>query len=67
LFLTNNYIAGKMLGGFSGKCSGSIKSIVRHPELPIVASCGERYSVLFHNIAFSFNYGEASLLHCLDP
>ncbi|XP_027908473.1 WD repeat-containing protein 74 [Vigna unguiculata] len=31
---------GKMLGGFSGKCSGSIKSIVRHPELPIVASCG---------------------------
>ncbi|WVZ17859.1 hypothetical protein V8G54_010841 [Vigna mungo] len=36
---------GKMLGGFSGKCSGSIKSIVRHPELPIVASCGERYSV----------------------
>ncbi|KOM28439.1 hypothetical protein LR48_Vigan543s002700 [Vigna angularis] len=31
---------GKMLGGFSGKCSGSIKSIVRHPELPIIASCG---------------------------
>ncbi|KAL9324889.1 hypothetical protein ACSQ67_005534 [Phaseolus vulgaris] len=31
---------GKMLGGFSGKCSGSIRSIVRHPELPIIASCG---------------------------
>ncbi|KAJ1385806.1 WD40/YVTN repeat-like-containing domain superfamily [Sesbania bispinosa] len=30
---------GKMLGGFSGKCSGS-KSIVRHPELPVIASCG---------------------------
>ncbi|KAJ1397718.1 WD40/YVTN repeat-like-containing domain superfamily [Sesbania bispinosa] len=32
---------GKMLGGFSGKCSGSIRSIVRHPELPVIASCGE--------------------------
>ncbi|TKY61897.1 WD repeat-containing protein 74 [Spatholobus suberectus] len=31
---------GKMLGCFSGKCSGSIRSIVRHPELPVVASCG---------------------------
>ncbi|KAL5060402.1 hypothetical protein RYX36_032006 [Vicia faba] len=31
---------GKMLGCFTGKCSGSIKSIVRHPELPVVASCG---------------------------
>ncbi|RDX68515.1 WD repeat-containing protein 74, partial [Mucuna pruriens] len=31
---------GKLLGCFSGKCSGSIKSIVRHPELPVVASCG---------------------------
>ncbi|XP_050910264.1 LOW QUALITY PROTEIN: ribosome biogenesis protein NSA1 [Lathyrus oleraceus] len=31
---------GKMLGCFTGKCSGSIRSIVRHPELPVVASCG---------------------------
>ncbi|KAL2575697.1 hypothetical protein GLYMA_16G034400v4 [Glycine max] len=31
---------GKMLGCFSGKCSGSIRSIVRHPELPVIASCG---------------------------
>ncbi|XP_020216764.1 WD repeat-containing protein 74 isoform X1 [Cajanus cajan] len=31
---------GKMLGCFSGKCSGSIRSIVRHPELPVVASSG---------------------------
>ncbi|XP_028793841.1 WD repeat-containing protein 74 [Neltuma alba] len=31
---------GKLLGCFTGKCSGSIRSIVRHPELPIVASCG---------------------------
>ncbi|XP_057438943.1 LOW QUALITY PROTEIN: uncharacterized protein LOC130730832 [Lotus japonicus] len=31
---------GKMLGGFTGKCSGSIRSIVRHPELPVIASCG---------------------------
>ncbi|KAK7284759.1 hypothetical protein RJT34_19512 [Clitoria ternatea] len=31
---------GKMVGCFTGKCSGSIRSIVRHPELPVVASCG---------------------------
>ncbi|KAL2335993.1 hypothetical protein Fmac_010439 [Flemingia macrophylla] len=31
---------GKMLGCFSGKCSGSIRSIVRHPDLPVVASSG---------------------------
>ncbi|XP_060196268.1 uncharacterized protein LOC132625687 isoform X1 [Lycium barbarum] len=31
---------GKLLGSFLGKCSGSIKSIVRHPELPVIASCG---------------------------
>jgi hypothetical protein len=36
---------GKMLGSFTGKCSGSIRSIVRHPDLPVVASCGEQYSV----------------------
>nr|AIZ68148.1 WD repeat-containing protein 74-like isoform [Ornithogalum saundersiae] len=31
---------GKLLGCFVGKCSGSIRSITRHPELPIIASCG---------------------------
>lgn len=31
---------GKVLGCFVGKCSGSIRSITRHPELPIIASCG---------------------------
>ncbi|KAI3986427.1 hypothetical protein MKX01_037709 [Papaver californicum] len=31
---------GKVLGCFIGKCSGSIRSIVRHPEFPIIASCG---------------------------
>ncbi|KAG8080434.1 hypothetical protein GUJ93_ZPchr0007g4682 [Zizania palustris] len=31
---------GKLLGCFVGKCSGSIRSIVRHPELPLIASCG---------------------------
>ncbi|XP_027171090.1 WD repeat-containing protein DDB_G0290555-like isoform X2 [Coffea eugenioides] len=31
---------GKLLGSFIGKCSGSIRSIVRHPELPVIASCG---------------------------
>ncbi|KAM6584334.1 hypothetical protein CsatB_011336 [Cannabis sativa] len=31
---------GKLLGSFLGKCSGSIRSIARHPELPVIASCG---------------------------
>ncbi|KAI8543934.1 hypothetical protein RHMOL_Rhmol08G0256100 [Rhododendron molle] len=31
---------GKLLGCFVGKCSGSIRSIARHPELPVLASCG---------------------------
>ncbi|XP_021888455.1 WD repeat-containing protein 74 [Carica papaya] len=31
---------GKLLGCFLGKCSGSIRSIVRHSEHPVIASCG---------------------------
>lgn len=31
---------GKLLGCFLGKCSGSIRSIVRHPKHPVIASCG---------------------------
>ncbi|ERN08312.1 ribosome biogenesis protein NSA1 [Amborella trichopoda] len=31
---------GKSVGSFNGKCSGSIKSIARHPELPVLTSCG---------------------------
>ncbi|XP_077227907.1 transducin/WD40 repeat-like superfamily protein [Tasmannia lanceolata] len=31
---------GKLLGCFIGKCCGSIRSIARHPELPLIASCG---------------------------
>ncbi|KAI4353078.1 hypothetical protein L6164_002052 [Bauhinia variegata] len=35
---------GKLLGCFTGKCSGSIRSIARHPDLPVIASCGlDRY------------------------
>uniref|UniRef100_A0A803MN54 Transducin/WD40 repeat-like superfamily protein n=1 Tax=Chenopodium quinoa TaxID=63459 RepID=A0A803MN54_CHEQI len=30
---------GKLLGCFLGKCSGSIRSITRHPEHSIIASC----------------------------
>ncbi|KAJ6339621.1 hypothetical protein OIU77_007549 [Salix suchowensis] len=32
--------SGKLLGCFIGKCSGSIRSVTRHPELPVIASCG---------------------------
>ncbi|XP_050222899.1 uncharacterized protein LOC126672989 [Mercurialis annua] len=31
---------GKLLGCFLGKCSGSIRSIARHPNLPVIGSCG---------------------------
>lgn len=31
---------GKLLGCFIGKCSGSIRSIARHPEHSVIASCG---------------------------
>ncbi|XP_059634336.1 uncharacterized protein LOC132276760 isoform X2 [Cornus florida] len=31
---------GKLLGCFLGKCSGSIRAIARHPEHPVIASCG---------------------------
>ncbi|KAH9328844.1 hypothetical protein KI387_000952 [Taxus chinensis] len=35
---------GKLLSSFKGKCSGSVRSIVRHPGLPLIASCGlDRY------------------------
>ncbi|XP_010549427.1 PREDICTED: WD repeat-containing protein 74 isoform X2 [Tarenaya hassleriana] len=35
---------GKMMGCFVGKCSGSIRSIVRHPLHHVIASCGlDRY------------------------
>ncbi|KAJ8747961.1 hypothetical protein K2173_007848 [Erythroxylum novogranatense] len=31
---------GKLLGCFLGKCSGSIRSMAKHPEFPVIASCG---------------------------
>ncbi|KAJ0048243.1 hypothetical protein Pint_15661 [Pistacia integerrima] len=39
---------GKLLGCFAGKCSGSIRSIVRHPTLPVIASCGEYLDAPLH-------------------
>jgi hypothetical protein len=47
LKLQNQYFplfSGKLLGCYFGKCSGSIRSIVRHPDLPLIASCGEATS-----------------------
>ncbi|KMT11223.1 hypothetical protein BVRB_5g110570 isoform A [Beta vulgaris subsp. vulgaris] len=41
---------GKLLGCFLGKCSGSIRSIVRHPEHSVVASCGLDSYVRFWDI-----------------
>ncbi|CAA7404391.1 unnamed protein product [Spirodela intermedia] len=31
---------GRLLGCFIGKCCGSIRSIARHPDLQVIASCG---------------------------
>ncbi|KAL8253632.1 hypothetical protein R6Q59_031853 [Mikania micrantha] len=39
-FLLVENASGKLLGCFLGKCSGSIRSIARHPDLPVIASCG---------------------------
>ncbi|KAJ8476402.1 hypothetical protein OPV22_020129 [Ensete ventricosum] len=33
----------KLVGCFIGKCSGSIRSIARHPEFPMTASCAFGY------------------------
>ncbi|KAB1217322.1 WD repeat-containing protein 74 [Morella rubra] len=41
---------GKLLGCFLGKCSGSIRSIAMHPELPVIASCGLDSYVRFWDI-----------------
>ena len=42
------------MGCFIGKCSGSIRSIARHPELPVIASCGKKlYTV---NSTYSVNF-----------
>ncbi|WZZ52720.1 hypothetical protein YC2023_052827 [Brassica napus] len=30
----------KLLGSFLGKCSGSIRSVVRHPQHQMIAPCG---------------------------
>ncbi|XP_022923633.1 WD repeat-containing protein 74-like [Cucurbita moschata] len=41
---------GKLLGCFLGKCSGSIRSIARHPEFSVIASCGLDSYVRFWDI-----------------
>lgn len=41
---------GKLLGSFLGKCCGSIRSIARHLELPVIASCGLDSYVRFWDI-----------------
>lgn len=50
LTLACTLFPGKLLGCFAGKCSGSIRSIVRHPELPLIASCGK--AAYFEKIFF---------------
>ncbi|CAD5178030.1 unnamed protein product [Musa acuminata subsp. malaccensis] len=45
-----NMRTGKLLGCFIGKCSGSIRSIARHPEFPMIASCGKTCILLIQYI-----------------
>ncbi|KAL3677181.1 hypothetical protein R1sor_027129 [Riccia sorocarpa] len=40
---------GKLLGGFKGKCAGSIRSVACHPTLPLIASCGLDRFFRIHN------------------
>lgn len=40
---------GKVVGGFKGKCAGSIRSVARHPVLPLIASCGLDRYLRIHN------------------
>lgn len=44
--LMHCFLTGKLVGCFLGKCSGSIRSIARHPEFPVIASCGECIAVV---------------------
>jgi hypothetical protein len=36
-----------MVGCYKGKCSGSIRSIAKHPQLPLIASCGKLIKLVF--------------------
>lgn len=48
-------VAGKLLGSFLGKCSGSIRSVVRHPHHQVIASCGKMLSVA-HNFKIHMRF-----------
>lgn len=48
----NLSVAGKLLGSFLGKCSGSIRSIVRHRERPVIASCGKYFDSCYMVFVF---------------
>ncbi|KAL6297673.1 hypothetical protein ACE6H2_005815 [Prunus campanulata] len=56
---------GKLLGCFLGKCSGSIRSIARHPEFPVIASCGERMVAVL-NIGHAYYYIFEVILRILN-
>ncbi|RRT53820.1 hypothetical protein B296_00044550 [Ensete ventricosum] len=51
------------MGCFIGKCSGSIRSIARHTELPMIASCGKMlYTV---NSTYLFHFTSTTAQNCV--
>ncbi|KAE8057309.1 hypothetical protein FH972_014010 [Carpinus fangiana] len=71
---------GKLLGCFLGKCSGSIRSIARHLEIPVIASCGldnymriwdiktrQLLSAHLTNVVFDSNFADKEVTSLADP
>lgn len=56
---------GQNVGGFKGKISGSVRSVVLHPTLPIVASCGNTTVLIVFKISSYLNGFFCNSLVCL--
>lgn len=65
IYFNSLFFTGKLLGCFLGKCSGSIRSIARHPEFPVIASCGE-CMVAVLNIGHAYYYIFEVILRILN-
>lgn len=52
MIISKTCVTGRMVGCYKGKCCGSIRSIAKHPQLPLIASCGKliglRFLILFN-------------------
>ncbi|RRT79397.1 hypothetical protein B296_00008733 [Ensete ventricosum] len=64
--LSSFLISVKLVGCFIGKCSGSIRSIARHPEFPMTASCGKTCLLLILYIQLIVHTSTISLSEVLS-